>query len=215
MRRVGFDGSGGDRKRCALGLNNYNCGWTQTVARWNTSLRRFSVLDVIFDTLEAFVQAQDGQCCRVAGVLCAAGSVSVAAGVDCIVVRDSFRGELVRDRDTPGRDYLPGSDSEVLQILEQVVALRGQATVFGVVALLWTASGVFDVLQYALNRAWQVPQPPAFWIQRLLSIGVIGILGRALFLISVLAAGFSDSFVVGIDGWDETAREVRGCSVMG
>ncbi|OQY81520.1 MAG: hypothetical protein B6D41_19545 [Chloroflexi bacterium UTCFX4] len=81
--------------------------------------------------------------------------------------------------------YLPGVESQVRVILKQVVELRGTATLIGFVTLLWSASGVFDVLQHALNRAWRAPVPRAFWLQRLFSLAVILFLGM-FFLFSVL-----------------------------
>lgn len=178
-----------------------------TVARWNSSLRRFYVLDVILDTLDAFTRHNMEVLAASLAyyallalfplllVLIALSSLilSQANGLDTVM-------RLVRD-------YLPGSDAEVLKVLEQVVALRGPATLFGVVVLLWLASGVFDALQYALDRAWQVPRPRAFWLQRLFSIAVVVILGL-FFLVSVLVSGFSDGVVSGVVGETVAGREV-------
>ncbi len=180
-----------------------------TVARWNTSLRRFSVVNVLLDTLTAFT-AHNME------VLAASlAYYALLALFPLLLVLIALSSSLISQANALEtvmrlvRDYLPGSDQEVLQILQQVIELRGPATLFGIVALLWTASGVFDVLQYALDRAWDVPRPRAFWLQRVFSIGVIGGLG-IVFLGSVLISTFSEAVVFNLIGGADTAHAAVG-----
>ena len=65
--------------------------------------------------------------------------------------------------------------------MQQVIDERGSATLIGIVTLIWSASGVFDVLQVSFDRTWHVSRPPAFWLQRLFSIAVIRRPGLVLF----------------------------------
>ena len=181
-----------------------------TVARWNKSLRRFSVLDVLFDTFDAFAAH------NMDALAASLAYYALMALFPLLLVMIALSSYFIAQDNALDtlmglvRGYLPGSDAEVLKILQQVVALRGPATIFGIAALLWSASGVFDVLQYALDRAWQVPLRRAFLVQRLFSIAVVGVLG-AVFLVSVLVSGFSETVMLAAAGGDDTAREaVRG-----
>ena len=64
--------------------------------------------------------------------------------------------------------------------------------VLGVLLLVFTATGVFAQLQYALNRAWEVEPDPeqggvrAFLFKRLLSLGMIVVIGFLLLVSLVL-----------------------------
>ncbi|HUQ71843.1 MAG TPA: YihY/virulence factor BrkB family protein [Planctomycetaceae bacterium] len=66
---------------------------------------------------------------------------------------------------------------------------------FGALLLLISASGVFGQLQYSLNKAWEVAPDPAqggvwnFLSKRLLSIGLVVVLGFLLLVSLVLTAG--------------------------
>jgi YihY family inner membrane protein len=166
----------------------------ETVARWNRSLRRFSVLDVLFNTLDAFAQDQ------MALLAASLSYYALLALFPLLLVLISLASFFVSEtaalemlmRYVEG--FFPGVQQEVQRILHQVIQLRGSATVFGILALLWSASGVFDVLQQALNRAWRAPVARAFWLQRVYSVAVVGILGT-LFLISIAASAFSTDLV--------------------
>ncbi len=178
-----------------------------TVARWNNSLRRFSVLAVVLDAADAF--ARDNM-----SFLAAALSyytllslfplllllISIAA---FFIAEESALETVVQT----ARTFIPGAENELRAILHQVVELRGGATVFGIVALVWSASSVFDVLQHALDRAWRVREARAFWLQRLFSIVVVILLG-ALFFLSVLTTVFSQEVVYNLLGVFTLAREV-------
>lgn len=159
----------------------------ETVARTETSLRRFYLVDVLLDSINAFNQNQMSLLAASLSyyaLLALFPLLLVLVGVASFFIDQNLAMNTVMRF---AGQYLPGVEPQVRAILEQVVDLRGTATLIGLVTLLWSASGVLDVLQQALNRAWRVPVPRAFWLQRLFSIAVIGILGL-FFLASVLVS---------------------------
>ncbi len=74
--------------------------------------------------------------------------------------------------------YLPTVGPEIRQLLHQVLLARGPVTLIAAVGLFWSTSGVFDVVQRGMNRAWHVIQPRPLWKQRLISLGTV--LGLAI-----------------------------------
>jgi uncharacterized BrkB/YihY/UPF0761 family membrane protein len=57
-----------------------------------------------------------------------------------------------------------------------VLELRGAVGIVGLVGLLWSASGVFTVLAYNVNRAWPGAEPRSFLKRRLLGFAMLGTL---------------------------------------
>lgn len=175
-------------------------------SRWNTALRRFPTLAILFDAINAFNQDQ-------MSLLAASLSYySLLALFPLLLLLLALAPFFISEADAFARvmrvaqDYLPGSDAEVQRVLHQVVDVRGSATVIGLLTLAWSASGVFDVLQRALDRAWRVPQPRAFWMQRAFSVAVIGLLG-IFFLVSIFVSSFSETLVFDALGETNLARE--------
>jgi membrane protein len=171
----------------------------QTVARIMVSLRRFYLVAVVLDAMDAFNRNQ-------MSLLAASLSyyallalfpllLVLVGGASFFIAEDVALEAVMRF----AGQYLPGVENQVRAILHQVVDLRGTATVIGLLTLLWSASGVFDVLQQALNRAWRASVPRAFWLQRLFSIAVIAILG-AFFLVSILVSSATMDFLSGLFG---------------
>jgi membrane protein len=74
----------------------------------------------------------------------------------------------------------------------KVSALGPFARIAGIVLLVFSATGVFAQLQYALNRAWEVEPDPkqggvwAFLFKRVLSLGMIVVLSFLLLVSMVL-----------------------------
>lgn len=172
---------------------------TETVARTNASLRRFYLADVLLDTVDAFNQNQMSLLAASLSyyaLLALFPLLLVLVGLASFFITEQAALETVMRF---AGQYLPGVEAQVRAILDQVVNLRGTATLIGLLTLLWSASGVLDVLQQALNRAWRVPVPRAFWLQRLFSIAVIGLLGL-LFLASVLISSATLDLLGGLAG---------------
>lgn len=181
----------------------------QTVARIVLSLRRFYLVAVVLDALDSFNRNQ-------MSLLAASLSYYALLALFPLLLVLVGAASFFIDRNVAlsmvmriAGQYLPGVESQVQAILMQVVDLRGTATLIGLVTLLWSASGVFDVLQQALNRAWRVPVPRAFWLQRLFSIAVIAVLGL-FFLASVLVSAATVDFLYALVGDADNARQLRG-----
>ncbi len=102
------------------------------------------------------------------------------------------REQLLREVARFASNYLPTLAPEVRRILGEVVSARGPVTLIAALGLLWSASGVFDLLQIGMGRAWRVPAPRPLWRQRLISIGAVLIIG-ALFGLSFAASALSTS----------------------
>jgi membrane protein len=95
----------------------------------------------------------------------------------------------VRETARFATNYFPAAGGELRRVLEQVVNARGPVTLFAVLGLLWSASGVFDLVQRGLNRAWHVTRPRPLWRQRLVSL--MAVLGAGfLFGLSVATSAF-------------------------
>ncbi len=69
--------------------------------------------------------------------------------------------------------YLPSSPTLLRNSLEEITRLRGPLTAVAAGGFLWSASGVFDLIQLALNRAFCVQQPRPLWRQRMVSMGMV------------------------------------------
>ncbi len=91
-------------------------------------------------------------------------------------------------------DYLPAVQSDLRSLLREVVVARGPVTVFAILGLFWSSSGVFDLIQRGLDRAWHVPAPRPLWRQRLISLVTVILLG-GLFALSFATSALARSGV--------------------
>ncbi len=189
-------------------LEELQIRFENTVARAIASLRRYYVLDLLLDTFDSFNN-------NLMGFLAASLSYyALLALFPLLLLMIGIAPLFVSDADAVtsvlnvAQDYLPGMEDEVRAVLGQVAEARGPATIIGILTLIWSASGVFDVLQRSFDRAWRVSQPRAFWLQRLFSIGVIGLLG-AFFFASAFLSAFSEAVIFGLLGNTGIARVVR------
>jgi membrane protein len=69
--------------------------------------------------------------------------------------------------------YLPSGATLVRNSLHEVTRLRGPLTIASAAGFLWSASGVFDLIQLGLNRAFRVQRPRPMWRQRIVSLGMV------------------------------------------
>ncbi len=187
-------------------LERWQMQLEKTVARWNASLRRFSIAALVLDAVDAFTRDNMG---FFAASLSYYTLLSLFPLLLLLISVATFFINPETAFDTvlrAARAYLPGAEKELREILRQVVDSRGSATLFGLVALVWSASSVFDVLQYALDRAWRVAETRAFWLQRLFSMVVVFVLG-ILFFISALTVLLSQEFVYTMLGVSDFARQ--------
>lgn len=69
--------------------------------------------------------------------------------------------------------YLPNSSALLRSSLEEVTRLRGPLTIVAAGGFLWSASGVFDLMQLGLNRAFSVQNARPVWRQRMVSLAMV------------------------------------------
>ena len=86
-------------------------------------------------------------------------------------------------------DYFPGQIGIFIQRnLQVTVAERGPFQVFSVLLLLFTANGIFEPLEVALNRVWGITQNRSFVKNQILSLGLIFACGGLALLSTMLTA---------------------------
>lgn len=184
--------------------------WIQeTVARGTELLRRFYVLDVLFDTLDAFSR---DRMTELAAALAYYGLLALFPLLLVLIAIASYaiaQASGVNEAIRFAESYLPGAGQELRRILTQVVEARGPATLIGFLGLAWSGSGLFDVLQTAMDRAWHSPTPRAFLQQRLFSVVALGGLG-ALFLASVIVSAATNDAVRFAFGRDRVSLQLVG-----
>ncbi len=69
--------------------------------------------------------------------------------------------------------YFPTGLELIRSTLYEVTRLRGPLTIAAAAGFLWSASGVFDTLQLAINRAFRVQRPRPVWRGRIFSLGMV------------------------------------------
>ena len=86
-------------------------------------------------------------------------------------------------------DYFPGDLGQFIQRnLTATVQARGPFQITSIFLLLFTANGVFEPLEVALNRVWGVTRNRTFLRNQLVSLGLIFLCGGLAFLSFVLTA---------------------------
>jgi membrane protein len=86
-------------------------------------------------------------------------------------------------------DYFPGEIGQfILRNLTAVVESRGPFQITSVFLLLFTANGVFEPLEVALNRAWGVAKNRSYVRNQVVSLGLIFLCGGLTLASFVLTA---------------------------
>ena len=80
------------------------------------------------------------------------------------------------------QDSLPVSPQLINENLRQVLDARGAVGIFGLLTLLWSASGFFTNLAYNINLAWPDASRRNFLEKRLVGLGMIAGLSGLLIL---------------------------------
>lgn len=97
-------------------------------------------------------------------------------------------------------DYFPDAFGQFLRRnLQATVESRGPVQIIALVLLFFTASGVFEPLEVALNRIWRCPRNRSYFKNQLVSLGLIFACG-ALTLISVTFTAMNSEFFTGPAG---------------
>ena len=87
-------------------------------------------------------------------------------------------------------DFLPG---DVGDFVRRNLPTRGGLQVTSMILLLFTANGVFEPLEVALNRAWGAASNRPYWKNQLVALGMIflcGALALLSFLLTALNTGW-------------------------
>jgi membrane protein len=166
--------------------------WVQAGARLSRLARRSWFLGLLLDAWQAYGRDE-------MATLAAALSYYLLLAIFplllfLIVAASPFISseQVIREVGRFVGSYLPTVSGEIRSILHEVVTARGPVTIIAALGLMWSASGVFDVAQRGLNRAWGVSQPRPLWRQRLVSVAAvigIGALFGLSFASSALARG--------------------------
>ena len=85
-------------------------------------------------------------------------------------------------------DVYPGSGEFLRETIRSLSSVGAGVIITCVIVVLWAGSWVFTVIERALNRIWQTTSR-TFWHGRLLTLGMIGIVG-VLLSFSILVTSF-------------------------
>jgi membrane protein len=92
-------------------------------------------------------------------------------------------------------DYFPG---ELASFLKRNLAMQGHLQLTSMVLLLFTANGIFEPLEVALNRAWGVTKNRSYAMNQLIALGMIFLCG-ALAMLSLMLTALNKQWV---GAWD-------------
>jgi membrane protein len=94
-------------------------------------------------------------------------------------------------------DYFPDTFGQFIRRnFEVTVASRGPVQVISLVLLFFTASGIFEPLEVALNRVWKCSANRNYFKNQLISLGLIFACG-ALVLVSITLTALNNQFLTG------------------
>jgi uncharacterized BrkB/YihY/UPF0761 family membrane protein len=109
-------------------------------------------------------------------------------------------------------DYFPGELGDFVQRnLRATVQSRGPLQFTSLFLLLFTANGVFEPLEVALNRAWGVRRNRTYFRNQLLSLGLIflcGSLALASFMLTAVNTHFLDDVFGVMDQRDPASLRI-------
>jgi membrane protein len=95
-------------------------------------------------------------------------------------------------------DYFPDTMGQFIRRnFDVTVASRGPVQVVSLILLFFTASGIFEPLEVALNRIWNCPKNRNYFKNQLVSLGLIFACG-ALMLVSTTLTALNKEFLAGI-----------------
>lgn len=96
-------------------------------------------------------------------------------------------------------DYFPDQFGQFIRRnFEATVASRGPVQAISLVLLFFTASGIFEPLEVALNRVWRCTSNRNYFKNQLVSLGLIFACG-ALMLVSTTLTALNNEFLNGLN----------------
>jgi membrane protein len=177
-------------------MNEFFLHWQniflQTSSNLSAHARRFSAFALLLDAWQAYRRDEMGMLSAALAYYLLLALFPLLLLLIAIATPFLTSEQVVGETVRFATNYFPGAGAELRRILQQVVSARGPVTVFAAAGLLWSASGVFDLVQRGLNRAWRVSQPRPLWRQRLVSLATVIGLGL-LFGISFATSAFMRS----------------------
>ncbi len=104
-------------------------------------------------------------------------------------------------------DYFPGVVGEFIgRNLLVTVADRGPMQWISIILLFFTANGIFEPLEVALNRAWGIKKNRSYLHNQVISLGLIFLVG-VLALISAVMTGANQQAALQLAGGDKNLAE--------
>jgi YihY family inner membrane protein len=104
-------------------------------------------------------------------------------------------------------DYFPGVVGEFVgRNLLVTVADRGPLQIASIVLLFFTANGIFEPLEVALNRAWGITTNRSYLKNQIISLGLIFLVG-GLVLMSAVLTGANQEAALRMAGGDPAMAE--------
>jgi membrane protein len=95
-------------------------------------------------------------------------------------------------------DYFPDAFGQFIRRnFEVTVASHGPVQVVSLILLFFTASGIFEPLEVALNRIWNCPKNRNYFLNQLVSLGLIFACG-ALMLVSTTLTALNKEYLTGV-----------------
>jgi uncharacterized BrkB/YihY/UPF0761 family membrane protein len=89
-------------------------------------------------------------------------------------------------------DYHNGSYIDIAGWLIKAAQEHGPVSVLSLLLLFFTANGIFQPLEVALNRAWRVDRNRSYFKNQLVSLGLIFLCGALMLIATVLIADNGD-----------------------
>lgn len=151
--------------------------------------RRFATLDLTLDTWQAYSQHEMTMLAAALAYYLLLALFPLLLLLIAIATPFLSSEQVIRETIRFASSYAPTGAAELRRVLEQVINARGPVTLVAALGLLWSSSGVFDLVQKGLNRAWHVSQPRPLWRQRLVSIVTVVAVGL-LFGLSFFTSAF-------------------------
>lgn len=158
---------------------------TATVQAIETRSRKISVVNLLLDTYQAY---NDDHCSMIAAALSYYALLSIFPLMLFLIAISSVF--IPTERVTRFVVGFVSSDfptgARLLETaLQQAIQARGVITLVSVASFLWSALGVFDMLQRGINRAFRVQRPRPKWRQTIVSMAMVVSVG-ILFLLSFM-----------------------------
>jgi membrane protein len=139
-------------------------------------------LEILQDTFEGFKEARGAE--AAAGLAYYAFFSLFPLLIVLVAVGSSvLKGEQVYQQTVAFvSEAFPASQALIARNVQRILELRGAVGIFGLIGLLWSATGAFAILARNINRAWRKAEPRGFLESRLVAVGMAGILACFLVL---------------------------------